>query len=361
MLALQDPTHMSALIARLEAELAGQALIDTPMHPDCEVVVVIPVRAERVERLTRLLKSVAMQDIDLRRVEVMMVVNNRPPEESPEWHDAYSLNQVLLGRPWGIPGLAVHTIDQSSHGLWVPGSNVGMARQRGLAEAALRFASIGRNGLVFQTDADCWLDDPSFLFKLLWLFSQNPALTALGGHYTLELDVRDPEAKGIFELLPSYKQHQRYQELYRDVTRGNVGRTEPLNTLGRCIVSRAFESIEVGGVPPIPHYEDFEFCMQFEKAGMEMAWGHKLGIGLMSAFRLSDRTPSSIRSELERVARDGGVLLVDDAFNPGHQIELDETYIGRLADAVREMENGEARLGYIFFQHPIMRLRIVGL
>lgn len=361
MLALSDPTHMSRLIARLEAELSGQAPIGTPMHPDCEVAVVIPVRAERVERLTRLLQSVAIQDIDLNRIEVLMVINNRPPEESQDWLHAYNLNQLVLEQSWSIPGLAIQAVDQSSQGLWIPDSNVGMARQHGLTEAALRFARIGRNGLVMQTDADCWLDDPSFMYKLLWLFANNPTLVGLGGHYTLELDINDPEARGIFELLPAYKRYQRYRELYRDVTKGTLGRTEPLNTLGRCIVSRAFESIEVGGVPPIPHYEDFEFCMRFENAGMEMAWGHKVGIGLMSAFRLSDRTPSSIREELERVARGDGPMMVDDAFNPGTLVALDEAYIARLADVVSNMENGAARLGYVFFHSPTMRLRIAGL
>jgi hypothetical protein len=365
------------LIKQLSAELTGQQLITVPMSPTTEVAVVIPVFAEQAARLERLLTSVVMQHLDLKKIEVIMVINNRATDNTKEWQTAYELNQEILRLPiFGnrigeAPGifhtwtrsireqLAVYAIDKSSPGLWVPQSNVGRARQRGLAEAALRFAQIGRNGLVVHTDADCWFDDPAFMFKLLWLFAERPDIHALGGIYTLELDVNDPEAEDMLSRLPNYKLYRIYRLLCSDINKGKAGRTKPLTTLGRCIVHRAFEGIEIGGIPPVSYCEDHQFCEGFEKSGLNFVSGADWGIGVGSAMRISDRTPASQRNELLTYGAPDAPVKVEDVLSGG-MTELNDNYIRRLADVVRAMPNGPARLEYVFLQSPLMRMRIVG-
>lgn len=371
-----DPAR---LIEQLARELSGQTLIDAPMTPERELVVVIPVYAEQVSRLQRLLDSVTMQDIDLNKVEVIMVVNNRPREDTDDWRTNYELNQAVLRLPlfrnrrgdesgiftnaWARTireKLAVYAIDNSSPGLWVPDSNVGRARQRGLAEAVLRFAKAGRNGLVVHTDADCWFDDPSFMFKLLWFFNEYPHIHAMGGQYTLELDIHDPEAEDVLSYLPNYKLYRLYRLLSRDIRNGRVGPIKPKTTLGRCIVNRAFEGIAVGGFPPVSYCEDFEFCESFPQNGLIFASGADYGLGVGSAMRLSDRTPAGRRDEMLTYGDPNSPIKVEDVLGNNGTVELTDDYLHRLSEAVRALPNGPERLAYVFLQSPLMRMRIVG-
>ncbi|HEV7951487.1 MAG TPA: hypothetical protein VGP24_17125, partial [Glaciihabitans sp.] len=164
--------------------------IATPQSANCKVAVVVPVRGERIERIERLVKSLARQQVTPGTIETLLVVNNRPDNGTATGQAQYAANQRLLASPL-LTG-SVHAIDLSSVGRSHPGSNVGTARQRGLIEAAGRFAARGTNGIVLHTDADCRFDDPTFFSRLIWVFDHYPKLVAAGGGHTLEVSADDP-------------------------------------------------------------------------------------------------------------------------------------------------------------------------
>ncbi|HEV7951486.1 MAG TPA: hypothetical protein VGP24_17120, partial [Glaciihabitans sp.] len=256
--------------------------------------------------------------------------------------------------------LVVHQIDCSGPGREIVDCNAGRARQRGLLEAVLRFALRGHNGLIFHTDADCWYEDPEFVGKVRWLFN-DPTLLAFAGAYYPELDLDDPEAEGIEEIIETYKLYRRYDRLKRDITRGYADMNfNDKIMLGSCSVHRAFEAVLVGGIPDIDLCEDVEFGNRLKEYatenGMRLEHGRRWGLGVVTAFRVSDRTGACIEHRFAKLSRNGPTM-VDDVFNAGQQVPLTPEYVQRMVDIVREMPNGQSRIEYLFLMSPICHFR----
>lgn len=367
----------AALVARqLENELVGH-LVSVPQAPHCELDVLVPVYAESPRRVIAQLGSLLGQGVG-DRIEVILNVNNPPDDSTAEWRDAFEQNQRILRLPIfrnrtgsvsDSPetrrirkGLAVHVIDQSSPGLWVPDNNVGRARQRLKAEATLRFARQGRNGLILHTDADCRYDDPSFVERVLWLFDAYSDLVGIIGDYDLELEASDPEAPPVTpQLVRQYKMLHRYRDLHRLIVSGPT-RREFIKALGRCIVHRALEGFAAGSIPPVNLGEDVEFGNMLQQYardnGLRVEHGRRWQLGPVAAMRLSTRTGNDSTGGYTGKANPNGSPIVDDAFNPGTETILDEAYLRRLTDAVRAMPDGESQLERLFVTSPQSRLRV---
>jgi glycosyltransferase involved in cell wall biosynthesis len=377
---LSPPAIDAAWIrSRLGAELAGQELITVPQSSDCELTVVTPAYNESPRRLITQLLSLLRQDWS-DRIESIVVVNNGPDDGTPEWRAAFERNQEVLRLPifrntsGGMTGdsvtqqiregLAVYAIDLSSPGRWTPGNNVGRARQRGLAEAAWRFAQRGRNGVIVHTDCDCRYDDNSFVERVLWLFKFYPDLVCIAGDYSNELVTDDPEAPhGLPDLVRQYKLICRYRGLYDAITKGITTGKRRIMTLGRCIIHRAFEGIAVGGFPPANLAEDVVFGEALEqyatKHGLRFEDGRRWSLGPISALRLSTRTGNdNLSQRLAEASPDGGPPIVDDAFNPGTSVVLDDAYMQRLVAAVRAMPGGKATIEQLFVTSHHAQLRV---
>jgi hypothetical protein len=356
------------ILSRIETDLAGYPLIPTPQTDDCRVTFLVPVYNEHPRRLLRLLDSLAGQYLPPGiEIEATAVVNNKPDDKTAEWRSAFETNQLLLQilndratnrATWHH--LPIHAIDMSSPGLALPGSNVGTARQRGLLEAAIRYAERGVNGLVVHTDADCWFDDPRFVYKIVHLFN-NPSVLALGGASTMVYDPSDPECAAVQDL-ELYRLYRMFLGLARDIREGSIKQTRVDETLGRCIVHRAFEGVLAGGFPPIAYLEDAHFCTALKAFGsahdMTFELGSKWGLGPSTAFRVSDRTPSGIRRRLQKL--DGEQVMVRDwrSDDPNARTPLTEKYVNQLAAIVATMPRGPERIEYLRFHKPDMRIRV---
>ena len=378
MITTQARPRAAQIIDLVTPLLAGQQLIVVPQAANCTDIVVVPVRGERIDRVLRLLESLALQDGHA-QMEVLLVVNNREDDGTDKWREYYSRNVDVLSLPiYGDVSnnhmastpttrfirerLNVFAIDICSPDTLIPGCNVGIARQRGLLEAVLRSAQRGVNTRIWHTDADCYYPDPEFRGKMAWLFDQDPTLLAMAGTYFSELVLGDPESEGLFDVIEQYKFHRRYTRLYRDITRGYCDMNFNDNImLGSCTVHRAFEAILAGGIPSVHVCEDVEFSDRLKAYaaanGLRVDHGRKWGLGPVTAFRISDRTGANIEHRFGFL-NPHGPTMVDDAFNPGTQVPLTAEYMQRLIDAVRAMPNGPERIEYLFIMSPLCHFRI---
>ncbi|HVI69743.1 MAG TPA: glycosyltransferase family 2 protein [Magnetospirillaceae bacterium] len=370
-----SPSDLTAerILNLTRQELSGTlGKITIPQSKMCEVTFVVPVFDESPQRVERLVKSLGAQTA-FRHIEVILVVNNKPDDGSQEWQAAFQRNQTVLNLPFirnrmsgarvMSGGFSVYAIDTSSHGRCPQGSNVGMARQRGLLEATRRFAQRGVNGVIIHTDVDCWFEDPTFVERTLWLMKYSPNLVGFAGNCSLELQTDETETKGLAEVLEQYLMFRNYGYLYSRITRGHV-RYEPNKALGSCIVHRAFEGMAVGGFQSINLAEDVYFGRKLTEYatqhGLRFDHGRKWNLGPMSAMRISVRTDNSSLSKYLARIDSQDIILVDDAFNPGNEIVLDRAYMDRLITAVLSFEDGEALLEWLFVISAQARLRVVG-
>jgi hypothetical protein len=351
--------------------LHGRPLqITTPQNQACRITFVVPAHNERADRVAKLLLSLAAQDVPPGTIEAITVVNNKPdaPAATLQRNQELLDSALFSGRTPQIfdefrHHMPSYAIDMSSPGLAFPGSNVGMARQRGLLEAAIRFAERGVNGLVVHTDADCWFDDRSFVSKLLWLFDNYPDILLLGGEFVPVIDRNDPESTELLRHLPAYRRYCLYDDMVRDIRRGKVGLTKPLRDIGNCIAHRAFEGIAVGGIPDLSCEEDSRFCArlnEYAKAhNLRYERGSDWGLRVQAAFRLSDRAKTDVARERLPLLN-GDDTMVDDPFNPGQQVLLDDTLLARLQTEVRKLPKGPERLEFLFVRQPFANFQFIG-
>ncbi len=302
-----DPREMgrkTKIIEYLAETLHGETRIETRMHSQCEVSVVIPAYAER-EGIFRPLLSLARQEgVKPEQFEVIVVVNNPPSEPvrqadetQKDWErkrDLYLMatyqneQTLLLIRSLTnstissestedervfldeirSSGLKVYAIDKATNGQTLPETfaNVGGARNRGVAEAVARFfEQKGTNGIVAQSDADVRFA-PDYVVSLIRVFANDPVLIGIVGRMEFE---KTAEMEALITSSSSFAQLLMH---YRWVTEClKYGRTaKPLSRVwfsGGNMASRAFEVAIVGGVPKIAGGEDPAFGFRLAKIG----------------------------------------------------------------------------------------------
>lgn len=294
-----DPRHQAAC-RFWSARLAGQALIPTPQHPDCRIAIVVPVRSERIDRLERQIRSLQQQNgVRDQEYEILFVVNNRPAVADDL--STISNNQLLLKQLADLKLPNVFAIDSSSHGAEIPECNVGRARNRGVAEASLRFFRNGVNGILLQTDADSYFKDPTHLSRLKAAMTREPDVVAIAGGLQFEFapDTDDPETvtamRAKLSLLELVQRWEYLEHWLNRILHGQ-GYDLTLHFSGAHMVSRSLETAVIGGLPDLPSGED----PAFGEALIRYANEHDLRVLdgrddwlVATAARESVRTPSS--------------------------------------------------------------------
>lgn len=280
--------------------LRGQTLIPTQQHPSCGIAIVVPVRNERFSRLERQIRSLQEQEGILEEeYEILYVINNgRPDTDDPT---AIANNQLLIRQLAEVKAPNLFVIDSSSPGREIPECNVGRARNRGIAEASLRFFRSGRNGILLQTDADSYFEDPSYLFRLKQAMTEESDVVGIAGGMVFEFspDTDDPEAVAAMkERLALLELVQRWEYLEHWLHRilSGQGHDLTLHFSGANMISRSLETACIGGLPDLPAGED----PAFGEALMNYAREHRRRIldgrddwMVVTAARESFRTPSS--------------------------------------------------------------------
>lgn len=269
--------------------------------PLCKLAVLVPIYNEDPFIVERLLSSLeAQQHIDPAEFEVLCLVNNDLPGTTG--HDnAFEANQRVLAMLRNRQHRAnVVTLDCSSAGCETSANNIGKVRDRLVRTAYERFSAREYNGVLFHVDADVYLDDPLFLRKALNGFADPEVIGIAGGKWREAFLDEYPEydaeqlRKG-FEAIGFAKQ---CKEL------SNFVKGKPvLHAFGGSnMFSRCYESVEVGSVPHHAVGEDKQFGYRlaaYAQTRGKKILVQKVEMKVVAAFRISDRTASSFREEIE--------------------------------------------------------------
>lgn len=292
-----------------ETRLQNEVRIEAPQNPACEFSVVIPVYNESPERILKQIESLKnQQDIDPAQFEIIYVVNNDLPSENPKSTAVIEANQKVIETLRGVSGLNIFVIDKSSTGNEIERCNVGKARNRGVAEASLRFYENGKNGLLIQTDADTYFEDPNYLSKLKKITTENPDVIGVAGGLVFEFNPDTKDEKEITELrkkVARFVLERKWDilvQFLRDPESSTPAGTK--NFSGANMISRSYESAVVGGLIDANAGEDPQFGEDLEAYGAgrgQKVVGAKNDLLVVTALRESDRTASSFKKDFDQI------------------------------------------------------------
>lgn len=290
-----------------ETTLQNEVRIETPQDPNCEFAIVVPVYNEKSQRILKQIESLRnQQDVDLSEFEIIYVVNNDIPSENQNSQDVTEANQTVIE---GIQNIAredsnlnVYVIDKSSPGNEIEQCNVGKARNRGIAEASLRFYENKKNGVLIQTDADTYFNDPDYLAKLKNIVHLNPDAIGIAGGAILEFspDAESEEEKrelqNKVEIMLLQKKWNRLVYFLRNPDNSTF--FEDNIFFGANMISKSYESAVVGGINDTNSDEDIKFGRDLENyaAGRgQRVIEVKDELNVVTALRESDRTSASFK------------------------------------------------------------------
>jgi len=292
-----------------ETRLQNEVRIEAPQNPGCEFAIVIPVYNETTERILKQIESLrGQQEIDPSQFEIIYVVNNDLPSENQKSAEVIEANQKVIETLRSVSGLNLFVIDKSSAGNEIERCNVGKARNRGVAEASLRFYENGRNGILIQTDADTYFEDPNYLSKLKNITTKNPDVVGVAGGLIFEFNPDTKNEKGVAELrekVARFVLERKWDilvQFLRDPEFSNPAGTK--NFSGANMISRSYESAVVGGLIDANAGEDPQFGLDLEAYGAgrgQKVIGAKNDLLVVTALRESDRTASSFKKDFDRI------------------------------------------------------------
>lgn len=332
-------------------ELANERRITESMHPGCKISIVIPVFREHIDRIAKQIQSFQHQKgISLDEFEVLYVINNDLPGTSKEQRAAQTMNATLIASLPKPSGMHIYVIDKSSPGNEMPNCNVGKARNRGVAEASLRFYENQKNGIIIQTDADTWLDDDLFLATVEERMDEDASIIGIAGGIIWNWS---PDTQDLIErrILRRKLDQFTLQKTYNSMTRFLANPHDPLlagetRFSGACMISRSLETAIVGGIPTLATAEDQKFGQnlgEYAVAHGKKIVGEKSRLRFVAAVRESNRTPASFGALFNAINPDISSQVIDIfSENPTVVTELTEKYIQRLKDEVRKRPNGNA-------------------
>jgi hypothetical protein len=315
--------------------LKNERLIEVSQSEQCEIAIVVPASGEGPERIMTLLESlVTQQEVSTEQFEVIVVVNNGPDDGTTTFKERFIDNQAVLNLPiWAnrqegdSSGLSPRektrtadirrlfrffAVDKSSLGKEFDTASVGKARNRGVAEASLRFFEQGKNGILFQTDADTRLPDPHFLKRVLEVFlDPNIIGGSGGGYYEFDIKTHDPAERRKLEKdradLVMLKMVKRISQYKPD---GQEDGGFP----GFNMMSRSFETAVIGGLEDRASGEDTLFGKAITAFSRKR--GKKIfsaaGPRVATALRESGRTSVLYKTFASGVS--GGPKLIEDPF-----------------------------------------------
>ena len=328
-----------AALEYIERNLEDEQRISVEQATDCQLTAVVPVMGEQPENLLKLAASFAAQEgLSPDAFEAIFVINNgranivnreeivernRQVLALPIWRNTSGAeSNVSIPEPLrqARERLRLFVVDKRD-------ANVGKARDRGIAEAAVRYDVRDRNGLIFQTDADCRLPDPSHFSRLIKLFSENPQMIALGGIVRFEFA---PDTNEDWHQWPKERIRTEWQNIVLLRAVKSLSQSLDLESVqpeqkggltslpGANMVARSFESAVVGGVGGKSASEDTEFRDHLNAYAQARSKECRMdqSFGVLTAARESTRVSEDLRGFAQRDAA-GEPLINDIAFHQG--------------------------------------------
>jgi glycosyltransferase involved in cell wall biosynthesis len=293
-----------------EEQLEGERRIEQPMDPECRLSIVVPVSNEDPERLLKQIDSLRnQQGVDRQLFELIYVINNGKDDGTPKFQERIMRNQQAMDALRGISDLNVFAIDKSTPGNEIENCNVGKARNRGVAEASLRFHEAKKNGILLQTDADTWFQNPEHIAELLRVM-EDPQIIGAGGGIRWEWspDTKDSAERADLERKLKIIVRRRIWTLLANFIRDqDVGSERPFTFSGAHMISRSLETAEVGGLIDANIGEDPQFG--FDLTTLANARGNRVEnlserLVVTTAYRESDRTDASFKKVFDKIRLD---------------------------------------------------------
>lgn len=306
--------------------LKGAPLIGASLHPRCRMSVIVPVYKEPVFRVVNLLLSLARQrNIFPGEVEVLCVINQGPDDGSEMWKKAKQMNQLVLDLPFWrnrdgfgahvrFPSevidacmeikevLPVYAIDYVTSGAGF----IGEVLNRGLAEAAIRYDRVGKNGIMNVIGADSVADDPDYLYKAIHCFTQDERVVAAHAGVRMVFDPDTPnEAERLLlaEKMEQFLRTRRARILQRYID-GLDTKLMPQDAFIN-VLSRTSEAVSWGGYPDWKQNEDSVFgyrAKRYAKEKSRLIKNATQDFSITVALRDSDRTGASIKPTLDALS-----------------------------------------------------------
>lgn len=295
-----------------EARLQDGERIKVPQNPRCKFAIVVPVYNERPERILKQVESLrTQQGVDSSDFEVIYVVGNDIPDETVKSKEAIAANQAILKMAKTVQGVNVFAIDKSSSGREIKGFNVGMIRNRGIAEASIRFHENGKDGILIQTDADSYFEDPDYLRKVREVLKQNPEALGIAGGFVFEFDpdTSDPVEVQILRTKVDKFKILKEWEYMIEFLQDPAGQAFFQNDsfVGPNIISRSFETAVVGGLDDVSLGEADNLAKKLKQLAMDQGHSGQAVLGMkkellvITALRESDRTEGSFKAAFEEI------------------------------------------------------------
>jgi len=301
------------------SRLEGETRIKKPMDPHCKFTVVVPVCRERPDRLLKQIDSFKSQeDIDPTQFEIIYIVNNDIDDGGDRFKETLASNQEIIELLRRDHGLNIHVIDKSSTGKEIHGCNVGRARNRGVAEASLRFHENDRNGILIQTDADTYFEDRYYFSRLMKMTDDDPDIIGIAGGLIFEWDpdTQNPEEQEMLQKKLEFMLLERLWSFMARFIRDPEDRlmyTED-SFSGANMISRSFETAVIGGLIDTNEGEDPQFGLDLKNYAVgrgQKVIGKKKELVVVTALRESDRTASSYKKTFDRIDPDRTPMVPD--------------------------------------------------
>lgn len=330
-----------------QEKLQNEERIGTPQLQECKCAIVVPVYNEDVRRIQKQLDSLLSQSINPEEFEVIYVVNNDVADSDTITKNVRANNKLVIDYIHSLEGVSVFVIDKSSSGSEIIDCNVGKARNRGVAEASLRFYENGKNGIIIQTDADTYFEDERHLEKVFAAFNQSPEVVGIAGGLVFEFnpDSQNQEEREALSLkINRLLQMKIWKEFQAFLTGDHNFTTKDNNFSGAHMLSRSFETAVIGGLADDDYGEDSQFGIdltQYANCNQAKVIGMKDDIKVITALRDSDRTPASFKTTLDAIdltqplVIDGNVI-TDDIITECEKLILTKEGGSQLIDYMRK-------------------------
>jgi len=328
-----------------ELRLKGEERIAVPQRKKCEFSIVVPVYGENIERLKKQIDSIKNQSTDPDKYEIIYIVNNDVPTDNQAGQTIVEQNQKLINLlSADYKDLPIFIIDKSSTGHEIPGCNVGKARNRGVAEASIRFYENGKDGLIIQTDADTYFEDRNYLKKIQGALEKSPDVIGVAGGLIFEFDpdtANVEEKQRMERKIDIFIKQKKLKIMEKFLKKGEV--YSPLRDAtfsGANMISKSLESAIIGGLTDVASGEDPRFGNDLAKYA-EHNHGRVIGmkdeLKVVTALRDSDRTPSSFKKAFDQIDPDEPSFLIDNIIKEKEKLISERKGGKELLESIEKM------------------------
>lgn len=309
----------------------------------------MPIFDEDERTINRLFSSLLMQtDVSRDSFEVICLINNDLPG-TKNYDRIFSANQKALSMEWfkeSFKDLHIVALDHSSVGKEILGCNIGKVRNLLVQTAAARFDTNEHNGILLHIDADVYFGDPLFIRKAIDLFHDPTVVGVIGGKWREAFLADYPEYDPT--LLRAALEHIGLSKQCKELSNFLKGRRVLEAFGGSNMLARCRESITIGGIADLAVEEDKEFgyrLWQYVKENGQKILTKKTELKVVASLRISERTGSSFKDEIEQFFR-GEELIVKHPATPERLVVSKGTYELLKARALK-LAGGEELVEYI--------------